>query len=72
MTSIIQSTRRFERIKAQNHWSGTYNKTEWWHFQYAIEKQAAFSDEMEFIGVSDAQLQTAGWSTNGDLDHRPG
>lgn len=71
MTYLIQSTNRFERIKAQNNWSGTYNKTEWWHFQYSVEKQATFSDEMELVGVTEAQLQTAGWGTN-DLDHRPG
>jgi hypothetical protein len=72
MTSIIQSTREFERIKAQSNWANSYNKTEWWHFQYALNKQDTFSDELELVGYTEDQLRRAGWSTDANLDHKPG
>ena len=72
MTSVIESTRTFERIKAQTNWVHSYNKTEWWHFQYALDKQETFSDELELIGFSESRLRTAGWSSDVQLDHKPG
>jgi hypothetical protein len=72
MTNIIESTRTFERIKAQTNWAGSYNKTEWWYFQYAVDKQETFSDELELIGFSESRLRTCGWSSDVQLDHKPG
>jgi hypothetical protein len=72
LTYVIQSTNEFERIKAQSNWSGAYNKTEWWHFQYALGKQETFSDELELVGYSEAHLRRAGWGSDVNLDHRPG
>ena len=72
MTALIESTSKFERIKAQKGWNGSYNNTEWWHFQFRLDKQETFSDELELVGYTEAQLRTAGWSTNAHLDHKPG
>jgi hypothetical protein len=72
LTSVIESTGKFERIPAQNGWNGSYNKTEWWHFQYKLDKQPTFLDEMELIGYTEAQLRAAGWSSPQMLDHAPG
>lgn len=72
LTKVIESFRTFERIKAQNNWSHNYDKTEWWHFQYCVDKQATFSDELELIGVSESRLRTCGWSTDAQLDRKPG
>jgi hypothetical protein len=44
-TQVIESTGKFERISAQGGWHGSYNKTEWWHFQYKLEEQPTFLDE---------------------------
>lgn len=72
LTALIESTGKFERIKAQSGWNGTYNKTEWWHFQYIVDKQETFLDEMELIGYSEKKLRDAGWATDEALDHKPG
>ena len=72
LTEIIESKGTFERIKAQSQWEQNYNKTEWWHFQYKVDKQATFLDEMELIGYSEKQLREAGWNTDEMLDHPPG
>jgi hypothetical protein len=72
LTALIESTSTFERIKAQTGWNGNYNKTEWWHFQYKVDKQPTFLDEMELIGYSEAKLRRCGWTTDDLLDHAPG
>ncbi|EPX62278.1 hypothetical protein D187_008465 [Cystobacter fuscus DSM 2262] len=72
LTTLIESSGKFERIKAQSGWEKDYNKTEWWHFQYIVAKQATFLDEMELIGYSEQQLRIAGWSNDAMLDHPPG
>lgn len=72
LTTEIESDNKFERIKAQSGWESSYNKSEWWHFQYALDKQPTFLDEMELIGYTEAQLRAAGWSTDAMLDHAPG
>jgi hypothetical protein len=41
-------------------------------FQYMIDMQLTFLDEMELVVVSEADLRAAGWSTYADLDHSPG
>ncbi|MFY0529348.1 peptidoglycan-binding domain-containing protein [Archangium gephyra] len=72
LTEMIESAGTFERIKAQSGWEKTYNKTEWWHFQYKLDKQETFLDEMELIGFTEKQLREAGWETEEMLDHQPG
>jgi hypothetical protein len=72
LTALIESSGKFERIRAQSGWEKVYNKTEWWHFQYIVDKQATFLDEMELIGYSEDQLRKAGWSDDAMLDHLPG
>jgi hypothetical protein len=61
----------FERIPAHGGWDTNYNKTEWWHFQYAKDKQATFQDECELVGISESDLQKAGYSQS-DMDRKPG
>jgi len=72
LTELIQSTGEFQRIHAQANWNSAYNKREWWHFQYMADLQPTFLDEMELVGVSEADLRAAGWSSDADLDHTPG
>jgi hypothetical protein len=72
LTGWIESTGRFERIAAQSGWQGSYDKTEWWHFQYKLDKQATFLDEMELIGITEAKLKTGGWATVALLDNKTG
>ena len=72
LTALIESTGTFERIKAQSGWQSAYNKAEWWHFQYKLDKQATFLDEMELIGYSEDRLRSCGWNSDQMLDHAPG
>jgi hypothetical protein len=71
LTQLIESDGTFERIHAQQGWEVSSKKLEWWHFQYTVDKQATIQDELELIGVSEAQLKQAGWLDK-DLDHAPG
>jgi hypothetical protein len=61
-----------ERIKAQAGWEKVYNKAEWWHSQYRLDKQATFLDEMELIGKGEQELRRCGWATDEMLGHAPG
>jgi hypothetical protein len=71
LTQMIEADGQFERIRAQDGWESNSKKLEWWHFQYRLDKQATIQDEMELIGISEAQLKQAGWLER-DLDHAPG
>ena len=71
LTAEIEKDGVFERIPAQGGWDTSYNKTEWWHFQYALDKQATFQDECELVGLSESDLAKAGYSL-ADMDHPPG
>lgn len=71
LTALIEKGGQFERIRAQVGWESSAKKQEWWHFQYGVDKQATIQDEMELIGISEAQLRLAGWLER-DLDHAPG
>jgi hypothetical protein len=72
LSEVIESTGKFQRIRAQAGWEGTYAKMEWWHFQYHVDKQPTFLDEMELIGYSESMLRKCGWPTDEALDHAPG
>lgn len=72
LTDLIESTNAFERIKAQDGWGSHYNKAEWWHFQFVLDRQPTFLDEMELVGYSESDLRRAGWNTDAMLDHAPG
>jgi hypothetical protein len=72
LTAAIQSTGKFERIHAQGGWQTANSKAEWWHFQFKLDKQATFLDEMELIGYDESMLRAAGWNTPAMLDHAPG
>lgn len=78
MTQLIESRGTFERIKAQKGFDDTskpkgvrYDKTEWWHFQYTVDKQPTFLDELELVGFTEDAVRTAGYS-DADMDHPPG
>jgi peptidoglycan hydrolase-like protein with peptidoglycan-binding domain len=72
LTATITSGGTFERIKAHSDWTTNYNGSEWWHFQYTVDKQATFEDELELVGFTEQQIRDAGWSTDAELDHAPG
>lgn len=63
---------KFERIHAHAGWETSQKKQEWWHFQYAEEKEKTFLDECELAGISEDQLRKAGWTNDSDLDHAAG
>ncbi len=71
LTAEIEKGGLFERIPAHGGWDTNYNKTEWWHFQYAPDKQATFQDECELVGISEADLKKAGY-TEAEMDRKPG
>ncbi|MFN7923694.1 MAG: hypothetical protein U0Q16_26565 [Bryobacteraceae bacterium] len=71
LTEIVQADGTFERIAAHRDWEENYMRTEWWHFQYAREKQPTFLDECELVKISEPDLLAAGYSMD-DLDRRPG
>ena len=72
MTSMIEATGKFKRIPAQKGFDDStktdakqlgdrYNKTEWWHFQYIVDIQATFQDEMELVRSASLAPQPGGW-----------
>lgn len=71
LTNEIEKNGIFERIPAQGGWDTDYNMTEWWHFQYALDKQVTFQDECELVGISEAELRKSGYSEL-DMDRAPG
>jgi Putative peptidoglycan binding domain len=82
MTALLESEGTFERIKARAKWNdknvslGVRNlNTEWWHFQYAKDKQKTFLDEMELVGHSEADLMRnipeAFWKSQAKAAGRP-
>lgn len=71
LTAEIESGGMFERIPAQGGWETSWNKSEWWHFQYKPDKQETFQDECELVGMSEQDLKNAGYSTS-DMDRKPG
>jgi Putative peptidoglycan binding domain len=71
LTEAITDSSDFERIPAQGGWESQYNKTEWWHFQWARDKQPTFQDECELVGISESDLRGAGYNEQG-MDHKPG
>ena len=71
LTALIEAEGTFERIHAQKGWESSSKKQEWWHFQYKLDKQPTILDELELIGISEAQLKQAGWLIT-DMDHAPG
>jgi len=71
LTEMIEAG-GFSRIKAQTGWESSYNKTEWWHFQFNADLQATFQDELELIGYDEKKIRAAGWKTDAELDHAPG
>ena len=71
LTAEIERNSVFERIPAHDGWDTNYNKTEWWHFQYAPNKQTTFQDECELVGISEADLKKAGYTVD-DMDRKPG
>jgi hypothetical protein len=72
LTAEIEKGGLFERIPAQSGWeTGPYAKTEWWHYQYTLDKQDTFQDECELAGISETALRNAGYS-EADMDRKPG
>jgi hypothetical protein len=56
-----------------------YNKQEWWHFQFSVDMQPTFIDELELIGFSEPEVRKVKdkngvlkWPDDADLDHSPG
>ena len=71
ITLAITQGGKFERIKAQSGWEAVLDRAEWWHFQFAPDKQPSFLMECELIGYGEADLLRAGYAQD-DLDHKPG
>ena len=71
LTAAITQDGQFERIRAQGGWQNDTRQSEWWHFQWTVDKQATFQDECELSGISEQQLRAGGYQ-DADLDHPPG
>lgn len=71
LTAELEKDGKFERIPAHGGWDTSYNKTEWWHFQYLPDKQETFQDECELVGISEVDLKKAGY-TVAAMDRKPG
>jgi hypothetical protein len=63
--------RQFQRIPAHDNYKTTSKGLEWWHFHFTKDLQETFLDEMELIGVTEAQLKHAGW-TEAEMDQPAG
>lgn len=79
LTLEIESGGKFQRINAQKGWETVTDKAEWWHFQYKVDIQPTFLDEVELIGTDEATLRKvknqAGivkWPDDAHMDHKPG
>lgn len=62
----------FNRIRAHANWETNPKGAEWWHFHYDKQLQETFQDEMELIGIDEANLRRNGWDTEAKLDRKPG
>jgi hypothetical protein len=71
LTAAISNGGLFERIRAQHGWETDTRKSEWWHFQWTVNKQKTFQDECELEGISEQELRAAGYQ-DADLDQAPG
>lgn len=79
LTDTLQQAKIFSRIHAQSAWNNQkkskkvrYDSHEWWHFQYTIDIQSTFQDELELVGFNEQQIRNAGWKTDDELDNKPG
>lgn len=72
LTAEIESSKEFTRIKAHSNWEANSTRTEWWHFQFTVDLQKTFEDELELIGFSEADIGKAGWTTDAQKDNPPG
>jgi hypothetical protein len=79
LTAMVESRGTFQRIAAQSGFDDKslakkvrQKKLEWWHFQYIVDRQATFLDEVELIGFTEKEVKARGWKTEADLDHAPG
>lgn len=79
LTALIESRGTFQRIAAQKGFDDAsapklvrQKKLEWWHFQYTVDKQSTFLDEVELIGFTEKEVKSRGWTTEADLENPPG
>lgn len=70
LTALLDTV-HFERIAAHENWQKYDIYSEWWHYQYNVEKQATFLDECELIGISEKRLIDARYTVD-EMDHEPG
>ena len=67
------------KAEEADEYKSLYNKQEWWHFQFSVDMQPTFIDELELIGFTEPEVRKvkdkAGnlkWPNDGDLDVAPG
>ena len=76
LTELILSTEAFERIPARPAWKTAkarkdrYNSLEWWHFQYQVDVQETFLDELELVGYDEQTVRNSGWKKDVELDYK--
>ena len=70
LTALLE-TARFERIAAHADWEKYDIYSEWWHYQYDVEKQPTFLDECELVGIGEKRLFEARYTVE-EMDHEPG
>jgi hypothetical protein len=70
LTALLESV-HFERIAAHEHWEKYDIYSEWWHYQYNVDKQPTFLDECELVGIGEKRLADARYTIE-EMDQEPG
>jgi hypothetical protein len=70
LTSLLETV-QFERIAAHEGWEKYDIYSEWWHYQYGVDKQATFLEECELVGISEKRLLEANYTFD-EMDGEPG
>ena len=70
LTALLEGF-KFERIAAHEDWQRYDIYSEWWHYQYGVEKQPTFLDECELVGIGEKRLMEAHYTVD-EMDQEPG
>jgi hypothetical protein len=70
LTELLETV-HFERIPAHEGWEKYDIYSEWWHYQYAVDKQVTFLEECELVGISEKRLLEANYTLD-EMDGEPG
>jgi len=70
LTALLETV-QFERIAANDGWEKYDIYSEWWHYQYGVDKQVTFLEECELVGIGEKRLREANYTID-EMDGEPG